>query len=414
MTKEIKIGLLGIGVVGTGILEQLSVQEKLTSITGITFTVSKVLVRDQAEKKKKANDFGVQPVTDIKEILEDDAIDIVIEAIGGVDPAREYIEAALKAQKHVVCCNKDLVATAGIPLARLAEAQKVGFFYEASVGGGIPILRSLATSFQGDEISEIVGIVNGTTNFMLTKMLTEKLSYAEALKKAQELGFAEADPYNDVAGLDAAYKMIILSRFAFGMDPAISDIQITGIEDITLADLVTAEKLGYAVKLVGQAKRLASGLQVSVAPTLIAVADPLADVANEFNAVEVKSARVLDSVFYGPGAGARPTANSVVNDLLDIVSIERKNPVLPFNHYEAETILAPEHEYRYLFLLDDPAATSTDLFTKAGVVTQQKNVADQTAVFTAALTDSQYQQLVAALQEQGLAFKAFHVLEEKD
>lgn len=395
MTKEIKIGLLGIGVVGTGILEQLSEQEKLTAITGITFTVSKVLVRDQAEKKAQVETFGAQPVTEIAAILEDDEIEIVIEAIGGVEPARTYIEAALRAQKHVVCCNKDLVATAGIPLARLAETQKVGFFYEASVGGGIPILRTLATSFQGDEIHEIVGIVNGTTNFMLTKMLTEKLSYAEALKKAQALGFAEADPHNDVAGLDAAYKMIILSRFAFGMDPAIEQLQITGIEDVTLADLVAAEKLGYAVKLVGQAKRSAAGLQVSVAPTLIALNDPLASVANEFNAVEVKSARVLDSVFYGPGAGARPTANSVVNDLLDIVSIERKNPVLPFNHYEAETILALEHEYRYLFLLDDPAATSAELFTTA-------------------LTDSQYQRLVAGLQEQELAFKAFHVLEEKD
>lgn len=302
MTQEIKIGLLGTGVVGTGILEQLSEQEKLTAITGITFTVSKVLVRDQAERKAKVETFGAHPVTEIAAILEDDEIEIVIEAIGGVDPARGYIEAALKAQKHVICCNKDLVATAGISLARLAEAQKIGFFYEASVGGGIPILRTLATSFQGDEIHEIVGIVNGTTNFMLTKMLTEKLSYAEALKKAQALGFAEADPYNDVAGLDAAYKMIILSQFAFGMDPAIEQLQITGIEEVTLADLVAAEKLGYAVKLVGQAKRSAAGLQVSVAPTLIALNDPLASVANEFNAVEVKSARVLDSVFYGPGA----------------------------------------------------------------------------------------------------------------
>ena len=219
MEKRLKIGLLGLGVVGSGVVKVIAQNSaKILSATGIKLEVAKVLVRDGEDKKAIADTYGFTLVQDITAITEDPEIDIVVEVMGKIEPAKSFILSALKHGKHVVSANKDLIAQYGNELVATAQQNECYFYYEASVAGGIPILRTLSNSFLADEITEVFGIVNGTTNYMLTQMVENHLAYETALKQAQTLGFAESDPTNDVDGIDAAYKAIILTRFAFEQD----------------------------------------------------------------------------------------------------------------------------------------------------------------------------------------------------
>lgn len=344
MKKELKIGLLGLGVVANGVVELLAAQkEKIAKQTGVTLTLEKVLVLDKTGKEAFANENNCELVTKLEEITQDPTIDIVIELIGRISPAKEYILAALNEKKHVVTANKDLIAQHGTELIEAAKANQVGFYYEASVAGGIPILRSLTTSYMADEITSIQGIVNGTTNYMLTKMVENKMPYSAALEEAQALGFAESDPTNDVDGIDAAYKMIILGAFAFGMKLTMADLKVQGIRNLALEDVFSAQALGYEVKLIGEVKKEIVGVFASVGPVLIPKSHPLAMVKNENNGVYIESRGIGQSMLYGPGAGALPTATSVLADLIAIAQITQGTQVYPpFNSFSQETLIAPQ------------------------------------------------------------------------
>lgn len=285
------------------------------------------------------NDFNF--VTNVDDILSDHDITIVVELMGRIEPAKTFITRALEAGKHVVTANKDLLAVHGAELLEIAQANKVALYYEAAVAGGIPILRTLANSLASDKITRVLGVVNGTSNFMVTKMVEEGWSYDDALAEAQRLGFAESDPTNDVDGIDAAYKMVILSQFAFGMKIAFDDVAHKGIRNITPEDVAVAQELGYVVKLVGSIEETSSGIAAEVTPTFLPKAHPLASVNGVMNAVFVESIGIGESMYYGPGAGQKPTATSVVADIVRIVRRLNDGTIgKDFNEYSRDLVLA--------------------------------------------------------------------------
>ncbi|MBS4761325.1 homoserine dehydrogenase [Carnobacteriaceae bacterium zg-ZUI252] len=314
--KTIQIGLLGFGTVGSGVVKILNEHRtKIQKVLGKTVNVSKILVRD-LNKYQHMTEYAF--TTSFDDIVEDDTIDIIVEVIGNVELSKGYIERALKNGKHVVTANKDLIALYGNELLQLAKENHCDIFFEASVGGGIPILRTIANSLSSDDIQQVTGIVNGTTNFMLTQMAEKNLSYAESLQLAQQFGFAESDPTNDVEGIDAAYKMVILSRLAFGMSVDINDLKIEGISKVSLADIQYAQQLGYCIKLIGYAQQKNRQYFGLVGCMLVPLTHPLANVHNENNAIVIRGAAMGQSMYYGLGAGQMPTANSVVSDVINI------------------------------------------------------------------------------------------------
>ncbi|KRL98471.1 homoserine dehydrogenase [Liquorilactobacillus satsumensis] len=350
--QAINIGILGLGTVGSGVLRLLrDHQKKISSITGRQLVVKKVVVHD-IEKKRNLDLSGITVTDDVNELINDQDIQIVVEVMGTVKLAKDYIERLLRAGKHIITANKDLIATHGSELAELAGENHCDLFYEASVAGGIPILRTIVSSFAADRIIEVKGIVNGTTNYILTQMNQNNLPFEAALKSAQQLGFAEADPTNDVEGIDAAYKMIILTQFAFGMNVTLDDIKITGIRGIDLKDIKQAAELGYKIKLVGIAKLIDKRISVSVGPVLIPADQPLAAVQNENNAVLVTGAAVGETMFYGPGAGELPTANSVLSDIIAVTKdIVMKTTGSRFNEFSQEGQSAREQDIYYPYYI---------------------------------------------------------------
>jgi len=300
------------------------------------------LVKDEDEKNRllaAGNDFNF--VTNVDDILSDQDITIVVELMGRIEPAKTFITRALEAGKHVVTANKDLLAVHGAELLEIAKANKVALYYEAAVAGGIPILRTLANSLASDKVTRVLGVVNGTSNFMMTKMVEEGWSYDDALAEAQRLGFAESDPTNDVDGIDAAYKMVILSQFAFGMKVFFDDVPHKGIRNITPEDVAVAQELGYVVKLVGSIEETPSGIAAEVTPTFLPKAHPLASVNGVMNAVFVESIGIGESMYYGPGAGQKPTATSVVADIVRIVRRLNDGTIgKDFNEYSRALVLA--------------------------------------------------------------------------
>lgn len=318
MKAEIKIGLLGFGTVGGGVQAVLAENAaEIAQKAGTAVSVKTVLVRDPAKKRKITGDFLM---TDkIEDILEDKEIDIVIELMGGIHPAKEYMLRAMAAGKHVVTANKDVVAEAGREMFEAAEKYNVDFMFEASVGGGIPIIRPLKQCLTANKITEVIGIVNGTTNYMLTKMTKEGLDYHTVLAEAQELGYAESDPTADVEGLDAARKAAILSSIAFNTRVGLQDVSVEGITKITPADIEYASELGYVIKLLAIAKDSPeNGVDVRVHPAFLPENHPLAAVNDVFNAIFVKGNAVGEVMFYGRGAGAGPTASAVIADVIDV------------------------------------------------------------------------------------------------
>ncbi|MGX8232522.1 homoserine dehydrogenase [Bacillus subtilis] len=317
--KAIRVGLLGLGTVGSGVVKIIQDhQDKLMHQVGCPVTIKKVLVKD-LEKKREVDLPKEVLTTEVYDVIDDPDVDVVIEVIGGVKQTKQYLVDALRSKKHVVTANKDLMAVYGSEL--LAEAKENGcdIYFEASVAGGIPILRTLEEGLSSDRITKMMGIVNGTTNFILTKMIKEKSPYEEVLKEAQDLGFAEADPTSDVEGLDAARKMAILARLGFSMNVDLEDVKVKGISQITDEDISFSKRLGYTMKLIGIAQRDGSKIEVSVQPTLLPDHHPLSAVHNEFNAVYVYGEAVGETMFYGPGAGSMPTATSVVSDLVAVM-----------------------------------------------------------------------------------------------
>lgn len=316
MEKNVSIGLLGLGVVGSGVIQLINdYQEDLVHQLGCGVNVKSVLVRD-IEKARKIDIDETILTTDPNDVLNNPEIDVIVEVMGGVEEARQYILKAFAAKKHIITANKDLIALHGPELEAAANENGCDLFYEASVGGGIPLLRGLTDGLVSDRIQQVMGIVNGTTNYILTKMDTEGASYEGALKEAQELGFAESDPTADVEGLDAARKMVILARLAFLTDVELDDVEVNGISSLSQSDLQYGNKLGYTMKLIGFASRNDQNIEVSVQPTLLSDKHPLAGVKNEYNAVYVNGESVGETMFYGPGAGSLPTATAVMADVV--------------------------------------------------------------------------------------------------
>ncbi len=317
--KDIQVGLLGLGTVGSGVVRIITDhQERLIHQVGCPVKVTKVLVQN-IEKEREVDVPSTLLIQDVNEILDNPNIDVVIEVMGGIDDAKAYILQALKSGKHVVTANKDLMALHGAELLAVAKDNQADLFYEASVAGGIPILRSIVEGLSSDLITKVMGIVNGTTNFILTKMSDEGRAYNDVLKEAQQLGFAEADPTSDVEGLDAARKMTILATLGFSTNVELGDVKVKGITSITAEDIEYSKSLGYTIKLIGLAKRDGEKLEVTVEPTLLPNAHPLAAVQNEYNAVYVYGEAVGETMFYGPGAGSLPTATAVVSDLVAVM-----------------------------------------------------------------------------------------------
>lgn len=417
MDKTLNIGLLGLGVVGSGVVEVLArQQEKLRDETGIKIQIVKSLVRVGEDKSQIAQKYGFELVTDIQDIINDPNIDVVVELIGKVHPAKEFITQALENGKHVVTANKDLIAQHGVELNQVAKSHQVSLFYEASVAGGIPILRTMTNNYLADEITNVLGIVNGTTNYMLTKMLTEGLSYDEALEKAQELGFAESDPTNDVDGIDAAYKMVILSQFAYGMDVKMSDLSIEGIRQVSAEDVAFAKKAGYEIKLIGRTRKIQDAIEVSVGPTLVSVNHPLASIKDEYNGVYLESTGINQSMFYGPGAGALPTATSVVSDLLAI-AINRKNqqPAPLFNNYHRPTKLLHDSQIvdrHYLYIQTNQINEIVAIISEYKLVYQQQ-LDEKYQVILDDIAKDKLQQLIHKLSDYATMIRVMKVIETK-
>ena len=312
-----KIALLGMGTVGGGVYEIIDRQkEEMPFKIGAALEVVKVLVRNKA---KYADRIPAEKLTDVwEDVIGDDSIDIVVEVMGGIEPARTYIKAALEKGKHVVTANKDLMAMHGHELLELAGEHHCDLLFEAAVAGGIPIIRPLKQCLAGNNITEIMGIINGTTNFILTKMKEDGMDFGEALQLATDLGYAEADPTADIEGYDAGRKLAIMASIAFHTSVTFDDVFTEGITKITAKDMRYAKEMGCSIKLLGIAKNTETGIEVKVHPTMIPENHPLAAVNDSFNAVFVHGDAVDDAMFYGRGAGALPTGSAVVGDIMDV------------------------------------------------------------------------------------------------
>lgn len=383
--KPIKVGLLGLGTVGTGVVRIVEGnQEDLSSQVGSPIVIEKISVKNT----EKARSIAVDPeklTEDPWEVIRHPDIDVIVEVMGGVEKTKEYILEALERGKHIVTANKDLMALYGTEILAKAKEKRCDVYYEASVAGGIPIIRTLIEGFSSDRITKVMGIVNGTTNYILSKMSQEGASYEEVLKEAQELGYAEADPTSDVEGLDAARKMAILATLGFHTNVELRDVAVSGISSVTKEDIGYARRLGYEMKLLGIAERQDDQISISVQPTLVNKQHPIASVNGVFNAVYVHGEAVGETMFYGAGAGELPTATSVVADLVSVIrnlklGVSGLKAIAPYK--EKRLISDEEINYKYFILLhvDDKAgvlAQITQIFAEYEVslasVVQQPN-----------------------------------------
>lgn len=315
--REIKIGVLGLGVVGSGTVRILQENaEEIAQRAGARLTIKKIAVRDVNKQRAVSVDRAL--LTDNPcEVIDDPEVEILAELIGGVDPAHDYVLRAIKAGKNIVTANKEMMAKAGHDLMEAAGAANKDFFLEGSVAGGIPILAAVKESLAANRIKEIVGIVNGTTNYILTKMTEEGANFADVLAEAQSKGYAEADPTSDVDGFDAQYKIAILASMGFNSLVPVESVAAQGIRGITARDIAVAKELGYRIKLTAVARQDgAGGMQVRVNPALLPLSHPLANVNGVMNAVLIRGDAVGEVMFYGPGAGSLPTGSAVVGDLI--------------------------------------------------------------------------------------------------
>lgn len=317
--KKVKIALLGFGNVGQGVWKILSQNNnEILMKCGYEIEVSRILVRDMNKPRKVKVPKEIL-TTNVEDILNDEEIKIIVELIGGADPAREYMLKAMRGKKHVVTANKLVLATQGEELFKTAEEEGVLFYYEASVGGGIPIIREINESLTANKIEKLVGIINGTTNYILTKMTREGMGFEEALKEAQAKGYAEADPTSDVEGYDAAYKLAIMASLSFGTKVDLESIYREGISGIEVIDIEYANKFGYAIKLLAVGKEVDNRLELRVHPTMVPKNHPIANVNDSFNAIFIKGNAVGDLMLYGRGAGDLPTGSAVVGDIISIL-----------------------------------------------------------------------------------------------
>ncbi|NSB16021.1 homoserine dehydrogenase [Clostridium beijerinckii] len=340
--KKVKIALLGLGNVGRGVWMILnSNKEEIMKRCGYEVEIAKVLVRDK--NKPRGIEISDELVTtDFNEILKDSSIKIVVEVMGGMEPAREYMLRCMENKKHIVTANKMLLATGGDELFEKADENGIMFSYEASVAGGIPIIKGIDESLTANKIETLYGIVNGTTNYILSKMELEGADFDDVLKEAQEKGYAEADPTSDIEGYDAQYKLAILASLAFGSKIDVKNVYREGITKIEAVDMKYAKEFKMGIKLLAIAKETNGKVELRVHPTMIPKKHPLSNVYDSYNAVFIRGNAVGDLMFYGRGAGDLPTGSAVVSDIVSIVrnnvETENPNPVVKNNLWEREIL----------------------------------------------------------------------------
>ena len=368
--KTVKIALLGFGTVAQGTFNLLQDNANLIeNRSGVTIEISKIFVRNPEKYSHITLPSTAKYVTNIDDIVNDESIDIVVELMGGTTFAKDCVESALKHGKSVVTANKDLLAVAGPYLFDLAYKNKVDLRFEASVLGGIPIIRTLYESLGGNHITELVGIMNGTTNFILSKMTEEGLSYGAVLKEAQDLGYAEADPTADVEGLDAARKLAILASISFNRRIFFEDVTVEGITNIDTEDISYGKEFGYNIKLIGIAKETSKGLSLNVYPAFVPLTHPLASVRGSYNAIYIKGNGIDDAMFYGRGAGSLPTGSSVVSDIMEVaknIAFESTGRFKPF-YFDQKNIYSPgeiQSSYYIRLAVDNKTGVLAKIATK--------------------------------------------------
>lgn len=335
--KELNIALLGLGTVGSGVVKIIEEnRQQIKETINKDIVIKHILVRDKS-KKRPLNISQYHLTEDNNDILNDNSIDIVVEVMGGIEPTVDWLRTALKNKKHVITANKDLLAIHLKLLEDLAEENGVALKFEASVAGGIPIVNAINNGLNANNISKFMGIFNGTSNFILSKMTHEQTTFKDALEEAQRLGFAEADPTDDVEGVDAARKVVITSYLSFNQVIKLNDVKSVGISDITLADINAANSLNYKIKLIGKGTYENGYVNASVEPTLIHKNHQLAAVENEYNAIYVIGDAVGDTMFYGKGAGSLATGSAVVSDLLNVALFFESNLHTLPPHFELKT-----------------------------------------------------------------------------
>ena len=358
--KPVKVGLLGLGTVGTGVVRIVEGhQEDLSSQVGSPIRIEKIAVKNLEKPRSIAIDRA-KLTEDPWEVIRDPEIDVIVEVMGGVEQTKTYILEALERGKHIVTANKDLMALYGSEILAKALDNQCDVFYEASVAGGIPIIRTLIEGFSSDRIMKIMGIVNGTTNYILSKMSQEGASYEDVLTEAQQLGYAEVDPTSDVEGLDAARKMAILATLGFRTNVELSDVHVRGISSVTREDILYAKRLGYEMKLLGIAERQDDEFSITVQPTMVKNTHPIAAVGGVYNAVYVYGEAMGETMFYGAGAGEMPTATSVVADLVAVVKnlklgVNGLKQIVPYKPKKLKTDEQIAYKNFLLLHVDDKA-----------------------------------------------------------
>ena len=390
-----KIGIMGFGVVGSGVGEIIrNSPDGLKSRSGEEIEVAKIL---------DLRDFPDSPyrcfTKDFQEILQDEEIEIVAEVMGGTKPAYEFTKQLLLAGKSVVTSNKELVAKHGTELLKIAKENNVNYLFEASVGGGIPIIRPLYSSLCANELTDVMGILNGTTNYILTQMIKEEASFADALKGAQEKGYAEKDPTADVEGHDTCRKIAILASLAFGKYVDSEEIDTEGITKVTLEDVAYADSMGCVIKLLGMASKVEDGVYARVCPALLKKEHPLAGIDDVFNGIMVKGDAIGDVMFYGRGAGSLPTASAVVSDIIDIVKHKDKHIRLGWTEGESGYLKdGNEEAFSYYIRLkgkpDGCVREGYQLFTLEG-----KEFAEEFAILTPELSGDAFLSLKEELSK---------------
>lgn len=368
--KKIKIGMLGLGTVGSGVFKTL---KKFDNVE-----IVKICVKNITRPRNIEGLDNSILTTDAYSIINDSDIDIFVEVIGGVNPAWEYISEAIKSGKHIVTANKELLAKKGKELFELAEKHNKVVLYEAAIAGGIPLIMPLKTIMAGNEITKIQAILNGTTNYILTKMDIDGASYEDVLKEAQELGYAETDPTGDVEGFDAAYKITTLATIAFNKRVDINKVYREGISKVRAEDMLQANELGYKIKLIANASINKAGeVDVRVHPTLVPKNSTLAHIDYVTNAVGMKGFPIGDILLSGPGAGEFPTASSVIGDILNIAAeIGTTNYPLPMMRckHSEEANMIPIAETNNKYYISITAPNNTGVIGKIGMICADKNI----------------------------------------
>ena len=389
----IKVAVMGFGTIGSGVVEVLSInRESIAKRVGDTIDVKYVL---------DLRDFEGHPIQkkivhDYRRIVEDKEVSIVVETMGGVEPAYTFVKAMLEAGKHVTTSNKALVAEKGAELLEIAKAHQVNFQFEASVGGGIPIIRPLKSCLTADVIEEITGIINGTTNYMLTEMSEKGTDFDDVLKDAQAKGYAEKDPTADIEGYDAGRKIAILTSLVAGQQVDFEDIHTEGISHITSTDIKYAKSMGRAIKLLATSKHVGDGYAAMVAPFLLNSKHPLLSVNGVFNAIFVKGNVLGDAMFYGSGAGKLPTASAVVADIVEMAKHMDKHIPIEWRREKLELIDYKDFDNRFFVRANESEEAVKEMFGEVEFV-KAEDVTGEVGFVTSVMPESEFETRAAKL-----------------